>query len=195
MNSLNTPSLSLRALPSHADQKGVVLLMALIMLAIIAITSSLALKSATVGDQISNNLRGQKLAQQAAEIGLRWCEAQVIQGTFTKVQPAADIPNAADSENWQKADSWENANIIQIVPADAISKVQGGINFPIPPQCMAQEVSTPLLGVSDGDVSLEQASSRMVRVTVRAFSPDYSRTTTDGTGSETWIVSTLVNPI
>lgn len=169
-------------------QRGVVLIMALIMLAIIAITSAQALKSITLGDQIGNNLRGQKLAQQVAEAGLRWCEMQVLQNNpALPVLPEPDDPTV---EAWQVLANWNNA---VAVPAAVIANALGNQALPQLPQCLAQLAPLSNLGVADNNLAQAQVMARSVRVSIRGFSPDYVRVNNTGAGSEVWIVSRQIN--
>lgn len=58
-------------------QNGVSLIIVLIMLVIIGLTSAAAIRSATSGEKVTNNIRLQILAQQYAEAALRYCENQL----------------------------------------------------------------------------------------------------------------------
>jgi Tfp pilus assembly protein PilX len=174
---------------ARSSQSGVVLIMALIMLAIIGITSSLALKSVTLGDQIGYNLRNNKITQQAAEAALRWCEIQVLAGNTAAlpVQAANANPYQADSETWQTLAGWAGATT---VPANVIAALG---NFPTRPQCLAQEVSLNTAQKDRTASSTQQASGTTIRITVRAFSQDYTRANGVSSGGESWITSTLAN--
>jgi type IV pilus assembly protein PilX len=178
--------------PDHHRQEGVVLIIALIMLAIMAVASSLALKSVTTGDLIGNNLRVQQLTQQSAEAALRWCETQVIANSgVVAVADAATDPTTANAENWQTLGNWQAASA---VPVNVI-QIAGGPVFAVAPQCLAQWGAIAPSTVSQSDLAVLQASARRIRITVRGFSPDYSRGAGRGSGSEVWILSTLINPV
>ena len=58
-------------------QRGVSLLIVLIMLVIIGLTSAASLRSASSNERISNNFRMHALAEQYAEAALRYCETQL----------------------------------------------------------------------------------------------------------------------
>ena len=58
-------------------QAGVSLIIVLIMLVIIGLTSAAAIRNATSGEKVTNNIRLQNLAQQYAEAALRYCEAEL----------------------------------------------------------------------------------------------------------------------
>ena len=66
MSTLQRPARRRSAVPGRS--KGVVLIIALILLAVIGISSALALRMSLFGDIVSQNLRAQNLALQAAEL-------------------------------------------------------------------------------------------------------------------------------
>jgi type IV pilus assembly protein PilX len=168
-------------------QRGVVLIMALIMLAIIGLTSSLALKSVTLGDQIGYNLRNNKNTQQAAEAALRWCEIQVLtRNPALPVQPESTTPNAPNSESWQALANWANATP---VPAAVVVGLGSQTNLP---RCLAQTLSLGSIGEDRTAIDLQRASGLPIRIAVRAFSSDFTRTNGVSAGGEVWITSTLV---
>ena len=60
-------------------QRGVVLIMALIMLVIISLLTAVTVRNATSSEGISANARQTQLAIQAAEAALRYCEQGVLE--------------------------------------------------------------------------------------------------------------------
>jgi Tfp pilus assembly protein PilX len=73
-------------------QQGVALIVALVMLVIIALMSVSVIRGSLTSDLIANNARSQSLAQQSAELALRYCERQadveIKAGTTTFILPA-----------------------------------------------------------------------------------------------------------
>jgi Tfp pilus assembly protein PilX len=61
-----------------ATQRGVVLIIALVMLVVISLLTTLSIRSAVSTESVSGNVRTTELASQAAEIALRYCEDAVV---------------------------------------------------------------------------------------------------------------------
>ena len=61
-------------------QRGVVLAMSLIFLAILSLVGLYAMRGSIQGEQVSKNLRSSEVATQAAETALRFCEDRVRTG-------------------------------------------------------------------------------------------------------------------
>ena len=66
------------ALRQRRGERGVALMVALVMLVIIGIASVSIMRGALSSDLIANNTRVQTLAMQAAQIGLRYCEDEAV---------------------------------------------------------------------------------------------------------------------
>lgn len=173
--------------PRRTRSSGVVLVIALILMAVIAMTASVAIKSVSNGDQISNNLRNANLAQQAAEAGLRWCEDQARSG----LPGIAIAPVGEDKskELWQDIANWAGATR---VPAAILTDTYtSSVRYKQLPQCMAQEVQLEAGLMSDDDLK-RLPNIKTYRITVRAYSPDYNRDNARrGSGSEMWLQSLL----
>jgi type II secretory pathway pseudopilin PulG len=168
--------------------------MALVAMGVIAVTSALAIRSVTLGDRVGSNIRSQQLAMYAAEVALRWCEADVLRGTVSVPIDTNNeaSPNAASgsNENWRVLANWNGPWAITV--PGALLPIQTGNNSVLPfniyPQCMAQKVS--VVGPVD-----EQGRpvAFVVQITARGFSPDYTPRTANnsGAGGEVWLQSIL----
>ncbi|MDO9003307.1 MAG: hypothetical protein Q7V20_07655 [Aquabacterium sp.] len=162
-------------------QQGVVLIVVMIMLVIIGLTSVSVMRNALDADLISNNVRAESLATEAAQIALAFCEQQLTTPSSTlTVQPAV-VPGA--TAHWAVFGNWRGAALAttltsaQVNSALAATQLDGSRL----PQCMAE---------LSGDIT---GSGRVVIVTARGFSPDYSE---DGdgrslSGSAVWLQSTV----
>ena len=98
---------------AQALQTGVSLIIVLIMLVIIGLTSAAAMRNATSGEKVTNNIRLQNLAQQYAEAALRYCEAEMLKASADRVPTLADLnisttpAGTADAlTGWGQAASW-----------------------------------------------------------------------------------------
>jgi type IV pilus assembly protein PilX len=167
-------------------QQGVVLPIALIMLVILTLAGLLAARNASVTEQISNNLRTTNVAQQAAEAGLRYCEAVVIDKvdnagkTYTtevaKIVTSPLLTSATDTANakWYIKANWTLANNQIDLPItaykDAGTTVKSTSLLTTAPACIIQALS-PL-------------SSNFYLITAKG---------TSNTGSTVWLQS-LISP-
>lgn len=192
-------------------QKGVVLIVALIMLVVISLLASFSIRNATSTEAVSGNVRMTQLALQAAEIALRYCEDGVVQTfsptpTFT-IQPLAyknpaywsEKDGSGNLKNWDTSASLGNAfptvdtpsvpaattaTAFLVVPS---SVVNGSVTYKRPPECMVESMQ-----VQNASGSLNNTSTYVV--TARGFGPevaseDASRSRPQG--SEAWLQSTI----
>lgn len=179
------------SLPMHqhaARQRGVVLVITLLLLMVLSILASISIKGATSNEVISNQSRQRVLAQQAAEAALRFCENQVQAfraGRVPNIQPQAFVAGAAPL--WQSMANWDVENAatvagLNVVPLAAFGDVAGAspvTYFDRPPECIAQYVAV-------GD-------TQRVNVTARGFGPEVSATRTNSApvGTEVWLQSVI----
>ena len=178
------PSLTLRGAP----QRGVSLLIVLVMLVIIGLTAASTLRTAASEQQLGNNLRTSALAQQYAEAALRFCEAQLLLNDAARVPTLREalIPaTLAAAPDWQLPGTWTGAVGAAAtrtnVPAAVISTVGQTTPSATLPQCVVerQSLGNPVFTV--------------LVVTARGFSPDYQRDANGNTtsGSVVWLQSIL----
>ena len=189
----------------HGPQRsqGIVLVVALILLIVITISSVVAMRSAQSNDMVSGNLRAQTLAQQAAEIALRWCEQQLIDKAAINVFALND---PAITNEWQNAANWLAANgRVNTVPAAFLgvaTAANGLANYETAPQCIVRRLDHEELysgvdilatTIRTQDRGLPQEYVFVWRITARGFSPDYQRNAGGQaiSGSEAWVQSTI----
>lgn len=171
-------------------QRGVVLIIALIMLVIISLLATLSMRNATSTESVSGNVRTTQLATQAAEIALRYCEAAVVQinggpGALTSlpaIQPYANPPLWKDTAaNWDTA-----ASVALVIPTDSVNQAGAGATFKRAPECMVE--SMPMVSTA-GAIT----STTTYVITARGFGPEVAADPARGrpTGSEVWMQSTI----
>lgn len=165
---------SLSDLHRARRQDGVVLVVALVMLAIISLASVAVMRNSLSGDKVSDNTRRHTQALQAAQAGLRYCENQVLDSKLTP-EPVAPTPT---DEAWRTFSNWTSGTIRQTVSEDFMT----GKDHPAPPvnmpQCMAQLRTV--------------GSALVVVVTARGFSDNYIQTNgRTEAGSVVWLQSIL----
>lgn len=185
-------------LPSaRHQQSGISLIIVMIMVVIIGLTSAAAIRNATSGERLANNIRQQNLAQQYAEAALRYCESQVVLPTASRVATLQDaniqtIPwtDPATPSVWGQAIAW-TAAVAAGQPSssrtelsiDQIRKVNISSITPTQlPECIVERQV-----MSDNNLSTV--------ITARGFSPSYTRNAGTGattSGSVVWLQSILI---
>lgn len=156
-------------------QRGVTLLVALIVLVIIGLTSASVMRSVLSTDLVANNARVQTLATQAAQIGLRYCEAQALADANGTPRALPEAP----ADYWSDYTHWsETKTGIYEVPKDYMESVNSTFSPANMPKCMVQIAKL--------------ATRTTYVVTAKGFSPDYDDTNEDGyadSGSVVWLQS------
>lgn len=165
------------------------LVIALIMMAVIAISSAAAIKGAMTQDQIGSNQRAASVAMQAAESALRFCEALVFRSDLTAAQGSllANIQEeSVDSSNrwWQDIANWEGGTPRAFTLPTTFQFAAGTFNRR--PQCLIERVGLNAVNSSTAP------GPEVFIITARGFSPDYIATNNVPTrGSVVWLQSTV----
>lgn len=186
-------SYTLRSAHRRSAQVGVVLIIALITMALIAISSAAAIRVAMSQDQVGSAMRSQSLAMQAAETMLRYCEAAVTASVPTAAQVAV-IRNiqpqaSGNALSWRNINNWNNNLMVSTLPAGFLLDGSGAL-YSRQPQCMVQEIPLNLLNIDR--MNPTTTSYQAFVVVARGFSPDYAATNNVGTaGAEVWLESTV----
>lgn len=182
------------------NQHGLVLVIALILMAVIGISSSAAIRLALTGNALSLGLKAGNEALQKAEIAMRWCELQTR--LRFKQRGGADGDNfllvEAASEEVSQAmanDYKQYTDNSRPVPANVLAAA----GLPVgneTPRCLSQAM--PLAGAScdEKDLTCSLGVKPLYGsyiVTVRASSNDFrGGTTGSDAGSEVWLRSSLL---
>lgn len=200
MNKLHNPV-------SNTRQKGISLVIVLILLVVIGLTSAAAMRGATSSQRVTNNVRMDSIAQQYAEAALRYCEAQLlIPDTNLAPLPvrvnslkvavinaagttAVDMTVAGALGAWENRVSWTGAigaggaaATRTAVPVGQYSTTSLSSYLPAkPPECV---VETQTRGSPTFTVTV---------VTARGFSTDYRADNAGNTlsGAVVWLQSIL----
>lgn len=191
-------------------QQGISLIIVLILVVVIGLTASSAMRSATSSQRVTNNLRMEGMAQQYAEAALRFCEAQMAIPDPTPLPPPiparigvllnANIPLAdmtvGDQPAWLNPVSWTGAAAAPQVAATphaaatrvtlTAGQISSGVSTYVPtslPECIVETQRLP------GGA----APFTVIVVTARGFSTDYQRDANGNTtnGSVVWLQSIL----
>jgi type IV pilus assembly protein PilX len=172
-----------RSLPRQ--QRGVTLIIALIVLLIIGLTSVSVMRGALVSDQIANNTRTQVTAAQAADLALRYCESQLSAAGATAAVTLLPAPAAGAAAAWESAANWftggKKGVSVNEVPASVMGSANSTVTYSTLPQCIIERAPAAL-------------GSTVYVVTARGFSPDYHANSNTGrtdAGSAVWVQSTV----
>jgi type IV pilus assembly protein PilX len=169
-------------------ESGVVLIVVLMLVAIMSLVGVITMRNSTVTEQVSNNFRVSSVAQQAAELALRYCETVAVQdgSPFYAADRAkirsTTVTGVITSGAWNVTTTWTNsANYISVTNGFSLSAETGAIRFKTAPQCVIEPVNN---GAVRGYV-----------VTARGFGNDAVLNATNGVtiGSEAWVQSILAN--
>lgn len=170
------------------NQIGMSLIVVMIMLVIIGLVSAAAMRSATSGEKLANNIRVQNLAQQYAEAALRYCEAELRKADASRVSTLAEsniiTVAVGGSTGWEQTASWLQstggaAASRTTLPLSSIKSSDSSFSPTTLPQCIVEKQT-----MADANVAYV--------VTARGFSPDYSADSTTGktlSGSVVWLQS------
>jgi Tfp pilus assembly protein PilX len=189
----------MRHLPSArpAAQRGVVLIIALVMLVTISLLTTLSIRSAVSTESVSGNVRTTELATQAAEIALRYCEEAVVQlapgGTVTlTVTPTILDYDTATFPHWSKTTTtWDisprPANLIVLPSASVNATGTATATYKRSPECLVERMAVV------NSAGVQSFTSTFV-ITARGFGPevpaaDAARSRPKGT--EVWMQSTI----
>jgi len=158
-----------------AKQQGIVLVVVLVMLVVIGLASAFTMKQGINSDAVSQNVRAEALAQEAAQIALQFCEQQAA-ADKTKIKVAHNQGHWNDLANWQKA---SGDSVPTTLDDKSFASANASFAPKVMPQCMAEY--SPL-------------NAKVVLVTARGFSPDYEQDATSRQtlrGSVVWLQSTI----
>ena len=173
---------------SRQGQHGVVLVIALILLILISLLAVSSLRNAGSSEIVAGNVRTTELANQAADIALRYCESKALDMATAGVTPDSTLdqwktPATWDSPNTQKP--WDGTSTSAFVlPVELVN--QAGMTYDTykrAPECMVEKLPAVTAG-----------TSMFYIVTARGFGPEVAAAGTARsrpTGSEAWLQSSI----
>lgn len=132
------------------QQRGFVLITSLIFLVVMTLLAATAIRRSTLGEKLSNNMREQNLAFQAAEVALRFC-----QNDYETTRTIAIISRGLPSmpTEWSNADNWLAGGLATQLPANTVKNVAQQ------PRCLIEEWSMP---PSSGGSSINTAAVHLI---------------------------------
>ena len=184
---------------SRRSQAGVVLIMALIMLVVISLLATLSIRNATSGEAVSGNVRTTALANQAAEIALRYCE-----DTLAAIHPPVTVPVTAPMAapaGWNElaysgaalhgtdTTKWDGGPKPEVFLIPLTSVNSGSVTFHRAPECMVESIR-----VARAAAPFFDTTSTYV-ITARGFGPEVDDAVATvrarPQGTEVWLQSTV----
>ncbi|MFC5499236.1 PilX N-terminal domain-containing pilus assembly protein [Caenimonas terrae] len=174
------------------DQRGVVLIIALVMLVVISLLATFSIRNALSSEGVSGNVRTTQLATQAAEVALRYCEDAIVNnvknGTLLPsgmtVQPpvaAASAPLGVNTANWDGTRTG-----VFVIPTASVNLASA--TFARMPECVSEQI--PIVNATANGLT----TTSTYLITARGFGPEVASGTGRPEGSEVWMQSTLEVP-
>lgn len=173
-----------------ANQRGIVLIIAMIMLVIVSLLAVAGMRNAASSESISGNVRTTELATQAAEIALRHCESSAIrialnnsgdttstQATYSTTMTSSNI-SALNASAWQNTATWDGgtSTFVFVLPN---SLVGGTTTYKRAPECMVEWLTASTVPPT------------AFLITARGFGPEVASGTGRPQGSTVWLQSTI----
>jgi type IV pilus assembly protein PilX len=174
-------------------QRGVVLVIALLLLVVISLVTAMNVRNATSSEAVAGNVRTTQLAMQAAEIALRYCEDSVSSivsgtGTFTTTMALSNIQAYSATPRWTSTTLWDSSpSVAFVLPTNSVNGSGVSATYARMPECMVENMPK-------ADASGASTATKTYVITARGFGPevDAANATRDRPkGSEVWLQSTI----
>ena len=198
---MNTkPSPLPRRVAGRAYERGAVLIVTLILVVILSLVGTFAIRNATQSERSVNGIRSTEVAREAAETALRFCEqVAIFDGDDKDYTEYASVGMRAriittpigsefdDTAAWRKKASWAGNSAIVVPKAYANKKPTGttvdATPLEIEPRCLIQKIATTSTPSLTGYL-----------ITARGFANNarFEKSTGIATqGAEAWLQSVL----
>jgi len=179
-----------------ARQRGVVLIIALLMLMVISLLAVGSIRNAASTESVAGNVRITELATQAAEIALRHCESSVLDtlsvaagGTsaYASTFTVSHVLPPANPPRWQNMAIWDSVSpATYVLPLSLVNEAGMLVTYRRPPECMVEP-----LPVMPSDATVLRTTTSFV-ITARGFGPDVAAADANRSrpvGGEVWLQS------
>ena len=199
-----TAPLALPRQRSASSQRGVVLIIAMILLLVISLLAITSVRNVASSEKVLGNARTTQLALESAEIALRHCEASVREvisvasgnpSAYATTFTASNILPTATTPQWSDLGIWDGSSSdVYVAPLSLVNQT-GTVAitaYQRPPECMV----VPLPVVLTGSTDVSTTASFVV--TARGFGPEVpalsSSTRIRPVGTEIWLQSQFAIP-
>ena len=172
--------------PRAQGERGIVLLLVLIILVVLSGAAIWAAKASISGEQVANNIRTSANVTELAELALRYCEYAVIQNkaAVIRLPIPVDAPSDALPNAWQTLTNWPtSAGKTNQVPEAQLQDALG-YSPAQAPVCMIE-----VLRLAPIDMQRMQG----FLITARGFSQDYVEAANGAitSGTDAWVQSMI----
>ena len=180
--------------PRHQAERGIVLVIALILLVIISLLAVTSLRNAGSSESVAGNVRTTELATQAADIALRHCESSAIkitklianasdtsaQATYPTTLVEANVQRVSTADQWKSVSNWDSTTTtaVFVLPSTLVGNTA---TYQRPPECMVES----LTGVTP------TGPPASFVITARGFGPEVAAGTGRPAGTVVWLQSTI----
>ena len=179
--------------PRHQAERGIVLVIALILLVIISLLAVTSLRNAGSSESVAGNVRTTELATQAADIALRHCESSAIkitklianasdtsaQATYPTTFVEANVQRVTTADQWKSVSNWDSTTTaVFVLPSDLVGNTA---TYQRPPECMVES----LTGVTP------TGPPASFVITARGFGPEVAADPGRPAGTVVWLQSTI----
>lgn len=179
---------------TNAPNRGVVLIVAMILLIVISLLAANSLRNSASTEALAGNVRTTEMATQAADIALRHCESSLIEirtvasgatsTGYVTTMTAANILPSSTPPNWQNTTVWDSTSTMPfILPTSLLGATA---TYKRPPECMVEIIPT----IPAGATTVSSTASFVI--TARGFGPEVTAadaTRTRPVGTEVWLQS------
>jgi len=126
-----------RLSPSPARQRGVTLIVTMLMLVLITLIVISTIRTSTMDEKMAGAARDRDKAFQAAEAAVQTCLTQIKNETYTGT-PMTPAVAATATQNWEVAANWTNTNSVEVAIAPQLSDT----GLAAWPRCMFETLGT-----------------------------------------------------
>lgn len=184
--------------PPPRSQRGVVLLITLLVLAIISLLAITSVRNATSSEAVSGNVRTTELATEAAELALRHCERSLLSVLITQSGEASDyittfvadnILDEQDPAHWKNLATWDSTSTsVYVLPLSLVNQASMTVTYQRAPECMVERMTTMLAAATT------PTTNTAFLITSRGFGPEVAADPDRGrpSGSEVWLQSQII---
>lgn len=199
---MSTKPFLLPRLAAGRRERGVVLVVTLILVVILSLVGTFAIRNATQSERSINGIRSAEVAREAAETALRFCEQVAIfddagkdyteyasTGMRERIIATPIGSEFAEDAAWRESSNWVGNGVI-LVPKDFLNKKPTGteanadaVRLEIQPRCLIQKIAT---------TSTPQLTGYLI--TARGFANNARFEDSTGKasqGAEAWLQSVL----
>ena len=177
----------LQAMPLRKLQRGVVLIIALVLLVVVSLLAATTVRNSGSNEAVAGNVRTVELATEAAEIALRHCEASVLKvlggnDAYVTTFAAVNILDTGTPTQWQLPANWDKKTAaVYALPLSLLHQSDMLTTYQRASECMVEKM-----------LSASVESSKFYSVTVRGFGPEVVKADENRSrpvGTEIWLQS------